>query len=100
MSNEQEQSAEVRELHATIDFGFQAEAFVLSDLGKFLIGRAEAEIAEAVEELKAVNPFSTDEIRTLQNKIWRAESVQSWLAEAIQAGASSQAEYMNRGDSA
>lgn len=98
MSEKTEQSAELRELHNTIDFGFQVEAFLLGDIGKFLVGRAEEEISSAVDKLKVIDPADAKGITMLQNEIYRAESVQYWLAEAIQAGANDQSEFINRGD--
>ena len=69
-----------------IDFGMEVEAFLDSSIGKFIIGRAEDEIDDSLEELKHVSPEDADKIRMLQNRIFRCESIQYWLAEAIQAG--------------
>ena len=93
-----EPSADIREFHGAIDFGFQVEAFLQSQIGEYLIGRAEAEITEAVEELKRVDPNSGDDVRRIQNVIHRAESFQFWLAEAIQSGINAQRELIEQGD--
>ena len=76
-----------------IDLGFQAESFLQSDLGRYLIARAEAEIEAAVEKLKRIDPENSALIRAEQHKIHVAEDIQYWLAEAIQAGYNAQAEF-------
>lgn len=73
-----------------IDLGFQAEAFLLSDLGRYLVKRAEDEVEAAVEQLKRAAPDNPVEIRAIQHKIHVAEAIQYWLADAIQAGQNAQ----------
>lgn len=69
-----------------VSLGIDAEAFVLSPLGKYLIGRSEREVEQAVEQLKRVAPDDSKVIAALLHRIRVAESVPQWLAEAIQAG--------------
>ena len=85
---------ETRALHATIDFGMQAEAFLLSPIGRYLVKRAEGEIEQAVEGLKQADPDDSKSIRNLQNAVKVAESIQYWLAEAIQTGHNAQVEFI------
>ena len=66
--------------------GEEAERFITSPLGKFMIERAEGEVEEAVEALKVIDPSESGEIRILQNKIKTGEDFQYWLAEAVQDG--------------
>ena len=80
-----------------IDFGFEVEAFLKSEVGSYLVRRAEAEIEEAVEALKGCDPEDPKAIRALQYKIAVAESVQYWLGEAISAGLNAQEELHNQG---
>lgn len=75
--------SEHQELYAEAILGKDAEDFLASDVGRFLIGRAEQEVAEAMDELKRCHPWRTRKLRELQNRIWRAESVQGWLGELI-----------------
>lgn len=77
---------ETREIQKTIELSFEVENFLKSDLGKYLIARAEAKIEEALEKLKYISPDNTAGIRALQHDIHVAEDFQYWLAEAIQAG--------------
>ena len=73
-----------------IDLGFQVEAFLQSDLGRYLVQRAEAQVEEAVELLKRCSPEDSAQIRAIQHTIQVAESIQYWLAEAIQSGLNAQ----------
>jgi hypothetical protein len=72
-----------RQLIAEAIMGKDAEEFLHSDLGKYLIGCAEQEAQDAMNELARVYPWRRKRIQTLQNQIWRAQSIQSWLAELI-----------------
>ena len=76
----------MEELFAEAMLGKDAEEFIQSEIGQFLIGCAEQEIAEASEQLKRVHPWRTRRIRELQNQVWRAESFQTWLAELVMRG--------------
>lgn len=75
-----------------IDLGFQVEAFLQSDIGRYLVQRAEGEVEEAVEQLKRADPDNAAQIRAIQHTIHVAESIQYWLADAIQAGLNAQQE--------
>ena len=77
-------------LFETAILGHQAEAFVASDVGRYLIARAEYEAAEANAALKSVFPLRWRRIMQLQNEIYRAESVQRWLMDAITDGAAAE----------
>jgi len=66
--------------------GRDAEDFLNSDIGRYIIGRADQEIAEATELLTRVSPWRRRRIAQLQNDIWRAQSVKGWLAEMITSG--------------
>lgn len=73
-----------------IDLGFQVEAFLQSDIGRYLVQRAEAQVEEAVEKLKRCDPENSTQIRAIQHDIQVAEGIQYWLAEAIQSGLNAQ----------
>jgi hypothetical protein len=66
--------------------GAEVEQFLESDIGKYLVGRAEAEALEAVELLKRVSFWRKHRIIWLQNRISVAESFQKWLGEAYSEG--------------
>lgn len=67
-------------------FGKQVEEFLSSDIGIYLVKKAEAEASDAIEKLKTCPADDPKAIRTLQNQIFRAESIQQWLGEAIHRG--------------
>lgn len=71
------------QLLETAIFGRQVEGFLGSDLGKYLVLKAETEAEDATEILKKVYPWRRRKIQELQNTIWRAESFQQWLADAV-----------------
>lgn len=71
------------ELFAEAMIGRDAEEFIRSDIGRYIIGCAEQEAQDALDQLKRVYPWRRRKITELQNKIWRAESIQSWLAELV-----------------
>jgi hypothetical protein len=66
--------------------GRQAENFLNSDIGQALLAKAEMEARDAMDVLKKIAPDRQQEIRELQNRIWRADSFEGWLVELIQSG--------------
>jgi hypothetical protein len=70
-------------LLAEIYIGESAKAFVESEIGRYLIGRANEEIAAATETLTKVLPWRRKRINQLQNQIYRAKSIKQWLVECI-----------------
>ena len=74
------------QLLAMAYMGREAEDFCNSEIGKYLVGRAEQEEREALEALSTVSTFRKNRIRELQNQVWRARSLQAWLGELITDG--------------
>jgi hypothetical protein len=66
--------------------GKDAEEWLSTELGRTVLGMAEAESKEALEQLKTVQPWRWLKIRELQNTVWRAESFQTYLADLITRG--------------
>lgn len=66
--------------------GRDAEEFLNSDLGRYLVGRANQEEQEALDKLARVSSWRRNRIKELQAEVWRARSVRLWLAEMVQAG--------------
>ena len=73
-------------LLAEVHLGEDAAEFIKSDLGKYVIGRANQEIRIALDELKRVYWWRRNRIQFLQNKIARAENTKMWLVECLNAG--------------
>ena len=74
------------ELWAEAILGKDAEAFLASDIGRYLIGRAKQDENEALAGLLDVKATNTEEIQNLQAKAWRARSFKGWLIGLIEAG--------------
>ncbi len=106
MNDNEELSSELREIFeqdedgplllAEAMLGEDALRFVRSDLGRYLVGRADQEIKVATIALKTVYPWRWRRITHLQNKICVAERVKAWLLEAIVSGKIAMAEVENR----
>lgn len=75
-----------RALYAEAILGQDAEEFLKSELGRYLLARSEEEETEALEALAKVAPWRRRKIAELQAKLWRARSFRSWLGEMIVTG--------------
>jgi len=73
-------------LMETAIFGKEVQEFLSTNVGKFLVQRAEKEAEDATQALKRVFPLRWRRITELQNRIYRAESIQAWIGEAIMDG--------------
>lgn len=67
-------------------FGKQVEHFLKSDIGGYLVNRANAESEAALKELRDVDPFDGPKVSAVQMKVKVAESIIIWLGDAIAAG--------------
>lgn len=68
--------------------GADAEEFLNTDLGRYMLARADEEEREALEALAKIRPWLTSRrrIAELQAKLWRARSFRGWLSEMIIGG--------------
>ena len=83
MSDQSGDSVDRHELIRLIDMGIQAEAFINSDLGRYLLDRSNAEQKAALEQLGIVDPEDTKAIRRLQFNLQVAAGNQNWLANLV-----------------
>lgn len=74
------------ELMRAAIFGKEAELFLESPMGDFLLNHARAEADIAAHKLKSVAPWRRKRITELQNQIKVAEWFQVWLGEAVAEG--------------
>ena len=74
------------ELLSIARMGVDAEAFVRTPLGRFLVGKADREIAEATTELIAADPEDAKANRELRNRIHVASMFREWMRDAIEIG--------------
>ena len=73
-------------LLAQAELGMTADEFKKSVIGRYLLGVAAQESAEALDGLRTVKPTDTDAIIALQNKAGLAQRFEEWLDEAINVG--------------
>ena len=66
--------------------GRDAQEFLASEIGRYLLGRAQMDEREAMEALVSVKWWRRRKIIELQSRIYRARSVRNWLAEIITDG--------------
>lgn len=78
-------------LMAEAVLGRDAEEFMSTDIGRYLLGRCEQEIDEAQELLSRVSPWRRNRIQELQNQIYRAKSLKAWLVELVNNGNAAEA---------
>lgn len=67
-------------------FGKQVETFLVSDIGRYMLARADHAIVMAFNELKHCDPKDGKLVQQWQNQIWRAESIKDWLGDAVADG--------------
>jgi len=68
-------------------FGKQVEHFLDSDIGQFMLQRAQTVSDDATTQLvKNAHTLERDDIRNLQMLIGFGDSFKGWLVEAIQQG--------------
>jgi len=72
-----------RTLVAEVDLGQQAKEFLASDLGRHLVGCLHQEVILSQEALARVLPWRRRRIQELQNRIWRAQFMLSWLRDLL-----------------
>lgn len=78
-------------LFARATLGIEAEKFLGSRIGRFIIERAEEEIEQAYQKLAVVDPEDTGVIRDLQGQIAVARAIPNWVGLAIQDGIQAEA---------
>lgn len=91
-----DQSEHKNLLMETAILGKQADMFVRSDVGQYLLARAEESCRLSYEGLKKVSPWRTRRIKDLQNEIWKCESFRKWLMDAINEGQYAEEEMLDR----
>lgn len=75
-----------RTLVAEADLANEAVEWLRSPVGRYIVGCAHQEIADAQQALAATAAWRRRRIQELQNRIWRAQNLLSWLRELVLAG--------------
>jgi hypothetical protein len=74
---------ESRTFFAEAALGLDAREFISSNIGRYLVGCAQQEYADAMAKLKRVGWWRRNRIIELQNQAWRAESFMVWLRDLV-----------------
>lgn len=74
---------ESRTFFAEAALGRDAREFFDTSLGRYLVGCAQHEYADAMTKLKRVAWWRRKKIVELQNQAWRAEQFMVWLRDLI-----------------
>lgn len=74
------------QLEAQIVMGSAADQFIKSDLGRYVVARAENDEAEAKDYLAEVSPTDTAKIIEFQTIIGISRGIRSYFAELINDG--------------
>jgi len=77
---------DVQQRLAAVALGLEVEEFLRSNIGRYLMGRAEMEEADAVEEYKQADPDDLKLMRAIQRRIDIPKRLKQWLEEAVQGG--------------
>jgi hypothetical protein len=85
-------------LIAEAEIGDEAKQFLESDLGKTILGMIAQEIKSANEEFRSVDATDAKAVQAIQNKVWRAESLVSWLNELFTNGEAALQAYAQQRD--
>lgn len=64
------------------------DQFLESEIGHYIVQRAEVARAQALEDLVRCNPDDPVSVRRAQNEVRIIDQIQQWLADALRAGAS------------
>jgi len=67
-------------------FGVEAEKFINSPIGQYVIERAEMDREKAIEEFKKIDVADVAAVRRIQNDIDTPDRIVKWLTDAIQSG--------------
>ena len=76
-------SEENKPLWEAAIFGKQVDEFLSSDIGKYLLEKAEKQYFNAILKLRDCAP---EDLLKHQSEMKRAESIRSWLADAVEEG--------------
>jgi len=64
-------------------FGEQVQQFISSQIGQYLLARAQEEKVNAQIEFLEVDPSNVEAVRTIQNKILLSNKFAGWLQDAV-----------------
>ena len=78
--------SEIDSVFEVAKLGIEADSFVSSSVGQYLVGRAEQEANLALEKMKTADPTDAKVIREIQNELNLPDRVVKWLTDVIAEG--------------
>lgn len=78
--------------------GRDAQEFLSSPVGRYMLGAAQLEYREAMRRLLVTPWWRRRRIVELQNRAWRAEKFMGYLAEMVMAGVMAEKSLQERDD--
>ena len=94
----EQEDRDLQQVRNQIAFGLDCKAFMASQIGRYLIARANADIDAALDGLRNVDPHSPKDIQDWQNKAYRAESFLQWMGEAVTEGENAERTFIEAND--
>jgi hypothetical protein len=86
------------ELIAEALLGEEAEKFLESAVGRYLIGAAQQEVAAAQEDLENADPSNEKAIRDIQCRAKVGRMIEKWLLELVDKGRAAVEIYQHERD--
>ena len=71
-------------IHADINLGDEADDWLKTPVGQYIVGRCDAQLAEAINQLLVVDPYDGKKIQELQNHGMQAFLFITWINELLQ----------------
>lgn len=75
-----------RTLVAEADLANETVEWLHSPIGRYIVGCAHQDISDAQEKLARTGAWRRRRIQELQNRIWRAQALLSWLRDLVISG--------------
>lgn len=94
----EQENRELTQIRNQISFGLDVEAFMRSDIGRYLTARANSDRQTALEALKDTDAEDPKAIRKLQNAALCAECFLLWMGEAVSEGQNAQQAFTEAQD--
>ncbi len=76
----------LRDLSARVFLGAEAERFLQSSVGRYMVQRAEAQREQAIADFARAAPTDAAAIMAAQMKLRMADGFQQWIADLLQDG--------------
>lgn len=79
-------ASEMQVMQAQVSVGDAFKTWIESDMGRYIVGRAEQKEADILSQMATVNPRDVDAIICLQSRASAVNAFLSWIEEAVGEG--------------